>query len=212
VIYYWDVANNSKKKEKMELYNFSNFPNEKISYLPPDARVPLNSLKLWKPVADSVILNDMEAADLAKKKIEHEQRIREKNRETDGESYKGIYFSQQKEGESVNWSFNGSTKINKEYIEMLKIQTKELEKSKLEEVTTLDNSTTVGEDGNSSKSRNPSVPIALSSTPSQTKNAKLSKSANNSLETNEPDNEKKLKSRNTPDQVNDSESENCIIS
>lgn len=44
----------------------------------------MNSLRVWKDVADAVIRDDMVAADIAKRKVEHEQRIRERKREQEG--------------------------------------------------------------------------------------------------------------------------------
>lgn len=48
----------------------------------------MNSLRMWKDVSDAVIRDDMFAADNAKKKVEHEQRIRERKREQEGTFFK----------------------------------------------------------------------------------------------------------------------------
>lgn len=108
-----------------ELYNFDNFVAPVLHYPPPECQLLMDSLKLWKPVADPIIKDDMWEADLAKKKIEQDQRIREKAREHDGLEYKGIYFEHKKQDDgSMLWVFNQKETINPEFLESLKEQVK----------------------------------------------------------------------------------------
>jgi hypothetical protein len=53
----------------------------------------MNSLRVWKDVADAVIVDDMAAADNAKRLVEHEQRLRERKREAEGTRLRGIFGS-----------------------------------------------------------------------------------------------------------------------
>jgi len=50
-----------------ELYNFDNFVDPVLSYPLQECQTAMDSLKLWKPVADPIIRDDMWEADLAKK-------------------------------------------------------------------------------------------------------------------------------------------------
>jgi len=120
VVHYWKPE---EKKKKKELYNFSTSPKAKddtIVYPPPKSRVSMNSLQVWKAVADAIIQDDMIAADNAKRKVEDEQRLREKTRELEGASYKALYFDQMI-SEKIVWVPKEDIKLNQEYIEGLKV-------------------------------------------------------------------------------------------
>jgi hypothetical protein len=118
-----------------ELYNFDNFVHPVLHYPPPECQLLMDSLKLWKPVADPIIKDDMWEADLAKKKIEQDQRIREKAREHAGLEYKGVYFEhKEQEDGSMLWVFNQKETINPEFLQTLKEQVKvEEEELKVQE-------------------------------------------------------------------------------
>jgi ribosomal protein L21 len=120
VVHYWKTGDKKKKKE--ELYNFSTAPkkNENVSYPPVESRVEMNSLRLWKEVSDAVIRDDMFAADNAKRKVEHDQRIREKKRELEGADYKAVYFDQVTVNQKAQWVPKEGIEISKASLEALK--------------------------------------------------------------------------------------------
>lgn len=105
----------------IELYNFDNFVQPTISYPPPECQTLMDSMKLWKPVADPIIKDDMWAADCAKKEIEQAQRVREKAREAEGAEYKGVYFEREKQEDgTMLWVYNQKYTINPEFLGKLK--------------------------------------------------------------------------------------------
>jgi len=78
-------------------------------------------------------------ADLAKKKIEQEQRVRERTREAAGLEYKGIYFQHEKQDDGeMLWVFNNKYCINPEYLEKLRqaVVTERNEAKRLQEEET----------------------------------------------------------------------------
>jgi len=120
-----------------ELYNFNNFVPPVLHYPSSECQTSMDSLKLWKTVADPIIRDDMWEADLAKKKIEQDQRVREKAREQAGLEYKGVYFEhKQQDDGTMLWVFNEQESINPQFLEILKNKVQEEEEAvrlKLEE-------------------------------------------------------------------------------
>jgi len=132
-----DMWKPGEEENLEELYNFDNFVPPTLHYPPTECQRAMDSLKLWKPVADPVIRDDMWEADLAKKKIEHDQRVRERAREQAGLEYKGVYFEhKQQDDGTMLWVFNEKETINSEFLEKLKKKVFEEEEAlrlKLEE-------------------------------------------------------------------------------
>jgi len=118
-----------------ELYNFDNFVPPVLHYPQVECQTTMDSLKLWKPVADPIIRDDMWEADLAKKKIEQDQRVREKQREKAALEYKGVYFEHKLQSDgSMLWVFNEKETINPEFLEKLKsVVQKQEEETRLRE-------------------------------------------------------------------------------
>lgn len=127
---YWKPG---QEETKEELFNFENFVHPDIKYLQSDCQVAFDSLKLWKSVADPIIIDDMWEADLAKKKIEKEQREREKIRKAEGREYEGFYFENKPlEDGTPLWVFNNKESLNPQYLEKLREMVKEEEKKQRE--------------------------------------------------------------------------------
>jgi len=70
---YWSP---DSEKEKEILVDHSLLKEAYIQYLPPSLRSEMDSMRLWVPVANAIIENDMATADEEKKKIEEAQRSR----------------------------------------------------------------------------------------------------------------------------------------
>jgi len=122
----WKPGEEDKKEE---LYNFKDWNYPKINYPKPEEQLPMDSLKLWKPVADPIIENDLWKADLAKKKIEQEQRVRERAREAAALEYKGVYFEHKKQEDgTMLWVYNDHDSISPEFLKKLALKVIEEEK------------------------------------------------------------------------------------
>jgi len=124
------------EENKEELYNFDNFVMPNISYPPVECQLQMDSLKLWKVVADPIIVDDMWTADLAKKAIEQAQRVKEKKREAAGLEYEGVYFVHKEQSDGAKlWVFNEKEEINREFLIKLaeKVKQEELKKKEEEE-------------------------------------------------------------------------------
>jgi len=144
-IFYWKPEEGEKKKK--ELYKFSegtNLPD--ISYPPADSLVPNNSLRQWREVSNAIVKNDMITADIAKKKIEQLQRIREKKREQEGEEYEGTYFEAKVVNEKKVWEAKENIRINREYLEELKERAIKEEKRILHEESNVEETNIIQKD------------------------------------------------------------------
>uniref|UniRef100_A0A6B2L1I0 Oxysterol-binding protein n=1 Tax=Arcella intermedia TaxID=1963864 RepID=A0A6B2L1I0_9EUKA len=97
---YWPA---NSPKEKKVLLDHSQLQEAFINYLPRHLRSSLDSMKLWVPVVDAILKNDMATADIEKKKIEADQRIRQAKKFEDGLGSEGTYFM--KNPVSGNWEF-----------------------------------------------------------------------------------------------------------
>jgi len=75
------------------IFDVNKYTDNQICYLPEEVLSDYNSLKLWKPVKDAIIINNMPLADEEKKKIEAAQRLREATRRVNKTTTKGAYFS-----------------------------------------------------------------------------------------------------------------------
>jgi hypothetical protein len=146
-IFYWKPEEGDT--EQKELYKFSSNPSlPDISYPPADSLVPNNSLRQWKEVSDAIVKNDMVAADIAKKKIEKLQRLREKKREQEGEEYESTYFESKLVNEKRVWEAKENIRINREYLEELKervLKEKE-EKNRIQEGDALEETNIIQKD------------------------------------------------------------------
>jgi hypothetical protein len=96
VTYYWKP--DEGKKKKAELWSPSkNTQLLVINYLPVECRVGMNAMRVWKDVCDAIIKDNMQVADQAKKRVEAEQRTRERAREALGSTYQAVYFDPNEE-------------------------------------------------------------------------------------------------------------------
>jgi len=108
------------------LVDISSYKDNTIFYLPAEVQTAFNSLKLWKPVKEAIINNDMTLADEEKKKIEADQRVRQKQRLSSGDWKDAQYFvfhPKEEEGlteeeilERGVWEFKNNFSIDQEYI------------------------------------------------------------------------------------------------
>jgi len=122
-----DVSKN-EPEEKL-FVDVSTYKENTISYLPEEVQNPFNSLKLWMPVKEAIIKNDMAVADEEKKKIEADQRIRQRTRLATSAWKDAQYFlfqasrheenqvlTQEEELENGHWEFKNNFSIDQEYI------------------------------------------------------------------------------------------------
>eukprot|EP01124_Arcella_intermedia_P001366 TRINITY_DN1073_c0_g1_i3.p1 TRINITY_DN1073_c0_g1~~TRINITY_DN1073_c0_g1_i3.p1 ORF type:complete len:431 (+),score=79.91 TRINITY_DN1073_c0_g1_i3:55-1347(+) len=86
--YMTDVQSNERKL----FVDISKYTDNSIHYLPDEVQTAYNSLKLWMPVKDAIVKNDLVTADEEKKKIEADQRIRQKQRLATGDWRDAQYF------------------------------------------------------------------------------------------------------------------------
>jgi len=103
---YWQVG---KEKEKDILIDHSALEESYIDYLPRNLRTEFDSLRLWVPVVEEIIKDDMEQADLEKKKIEAAQRVRSAEKKTAKKLDEGIYFK--RESGSDIWQFRNNVSV-----------------------------------------------------------------------------------------------------
>lgn len=116
------AKSSSGKKAQVVLFDFAKYlrDDSNVKYPAPECRVKMNSLRVWKEVADAVIIDDMTSADNAKRQVEHEQRLREKKREVEGAAYGGVYFEQRKVNDALQWFPKDGIQLSPEYLESLK--------------------------------------------------------------------------------------------
>jgi len=100
--YYWTL---DKPKDKRLLIDHSQYKEAFIQYLPKHLRSEFDSLRLWVPVVDAIIKNDMPTADNEKKKIEAAQRIRQAEKINAGKQDEGLYFKRDPDSLNANWQF-----------------------------------------------------------------------------------------------------------
>jgi hypothetical protein len=103
---YWQVG---KEKEKDILIDHSALEESYIDYLPRNLRTEFDSLRLWVPVVKEIIKDDMEQADLEKKKIEAAQRVRSAEKKSAKKLDEGIYFK--RESGSDIWQFRNNVSV-----------------------------------------------------------------------------------------------------
>jgi len=121
------------EENQIELYNVETFKQPDLKYPAEHQQVAFDSLKLWKPVSDPIVADDMWTADLAKKKIEQDQRVREKKRIAEGIEYEGVYFTKkdQEDGSAV-WVYNEKETLSPEFLK--KLEEKVAEEKREEEI------------------------------------------------------------------------------
>jgi len=91
-----------------------------IEYLPKQLRPEFDSLRLWVPVANAIIKNDMITADQEKKKIEEAQRVRLAEKNGSENQEEGTYF--RKDPNSTTWQFKDNVSVP-ELLRQLPIET-----------------------------------------------------------------------------------------
>jgi len=80
-----------------------------IQYLPGNLRSDLDSLRLWVPVTNAIIKNNMDDADVEKKKIEADQRIRYHEKiNISGKKDEGTHFQKDSDGK---WIFKNNLSL-----------------------------------------------------------------------------------------------------
>jgi len=96
--HYWspDSPNDTKT-----LIDNTSLEEAYIQYLPGNLRPDLDSLRLWVPVANAIIKNNMDDADVEKKKIEADQRIRYHEKNNNGKKDEGTYFQKESDGKWI---------------------------------------------------------------------------------------------------------------
>jgi len=105
---YWSPEN---PKEKTTLIDHTQLQEASIQYLPRPLRPEFDSLRLWVPVADAIIKNDMATADLEKKKIEEAQRVRLAEKIKSGKQDEGTYFRKVPNSSDDNWQFKNNVSV-----------------------------------------------------------------------------------------------------
>jgi len=117
-----------ENEEEREFVDISTYKDNPIVYLPEEVQSEFHSLRLWQNVKQAIIRNDMAAADEEKKKIEADQRIRQKTRLATGtwkDAQHFIFHSKKAEDEELteeeelergNWEFKQNISIDQEYI------------------------------------------------------------------------------------------------
>jgi hypothetical protein len=106
--FYW---NPEKPKEKILLLDLSLYKEASIHYLPRHLRSEFDSLRLWVPVVDAIVKNDMDTADREKKKIEAAQRIRGTEKVNSGKQDEGTYFKRDPDSLNANWQFRDNVSV-----------------------------------------------------------------------------------------------------
>jgi len=103
---YWQVG---KEKEKDILIDHSALKESYIDYLPRNLRTEYDSLRLWVPVVNEIIKDDMEQADLEKKTIEAAQRVRSAEKKSAKKLDEGIYFK--RDSGNDTWQFRNNVSV-----------------------------------------------------------------------------------------------------
>jgi len=114
---YWTPENPLEKKT---LIDHSQLKEAYIEYLPSQLRPEFDSLRLWVPVANAIIKNDMITADQEKKKIEEAQRVRLAEKNGSENQEEGTYF--RKDPNSTTWQFKDNVSVP-ELLRQLPIET-----------------------------------------------------------------------------------------
>eukprot|EP01124_Arcella_intermedia_P001365 TRINITY_DN1073_c0_g1_i2.p1 TRINITY_DN1073_c0_g1~~TRINITY_DN1073_c0_g1_i2.p1 ORF type:complete len:434 (+),score=69.82 TRINITY_DN1073_c0_g1_i2:45-1346(+) len=135
------ITENQPEAEKKLFIDISTYQDNIIHYLPDEVQTAYNSLKLWMPVKEAIIKNDLPTADEQKKKIEADQRVRQRQRLSSGAWRDAQYFQfdakpatepvvepheedptvdeHQKQEEEIArgvWKFKNNFSIDQEYI------------------------------------------------------------------------------------------------
>jgi len=102
---YWSP---DSPNDTMVLIDLSSLEEAYLQYLPGHLRTELDSIRLWVPVANAIITNNMDDADVEKKKIEADQRIRYHEKLNSGKKDEGTYFQKDSDG---NWTFKNNLSL-----------------------------------------------------------------------------------------------------
>jgi len=138
-----DDVNVEDHSEKKLLFDLNDSSDNIIQYLPEEVQTEFNSLKLWQPVKQAIVINNMYSADEEKKKIEKAQREREAHRRANDLTKTAAFFTfvtqsavdkkmsdnPDEDGDVVSleqggyWRFSNTTiSIDDAYIEKIKEQ------------------------------------------------------------------------------------------
>eukprot|EP01123_Difflugia_compressa_P012585 TRINITY_DN543_c2_g1_i1.p1 TRINITY_DN543_c2_g1~~TRINITY_DN543_c2_g1_i1.p1 ORF type:complete len:439 (+),score=74.10 TRINITY_DN543_c2_g1_i1:120-1436(+) len=108
--------------------DLSNYKDNTIIYLPTEVQSQFNSLKLWAPVKDAIIKYDLAVADEEKKKIEADQRNRQRERLLNDAWKDSQFFIFREKGDPIEgesqeevldrgaWNFKNNFSIDMQYI------------------------------------------------------------------------------------------------
>jgi len=117
--------------------DISNYKDNTILHIPQEVQSPFSSLKLWRPVKEAIIKNDMTVADEEKKKIEAEQRIRQRTRLETGAWKDSQYFqfsnknpevglTEEEEVQRGTWEFKDNFSIDQDYTSSITREAEEI--------------------------------------------------------------------------------------
>jgi len=124
--------------EEGELFvDISNYKDNTIFHIPNEVQSPFSSLKLWRPVKEAIIKNDMAVADEEKKKIEADQRIRQRTRLETGAWKDAQYFhfsnknpeeglTEEEEVQRGTWEFKDNFTIDQDYTSSITREAEEI--------------------------------------------------------------------------------------
>lgn len=127
--------------QKTVLVDITKYQENIITYMPEDVQEEFSTLKVWVPVKNAIVDNDMVRADETKKVIEADQRVREAAKKADGLVNEGRYFYRPKtdaedanheteEKARINWIFRDNVKIDEEWLEATTKKLEEIEAAK----------------------------------------------------------------------------------
>jgi len=106
---YWSPENPLEKKT---LIDHTQLKEAYIQYLPGHLRPEFDSLRLWVPVVDAIIKNDMNTADQEKKKIEENQRVHLAEKISTGKEDEGTYFKKVLDSTDATWQFKNNVSVS----------------------------------------------------------------------------------------------------
>jgi len=127
------------QQDKQLLIDITKCKENLISYIPTEALDPLSTLKIWVPVKDAIVVNDLDRADQEKKIIEADQRVRESQKLKDGLKYEGQYFVRKEtEGEEeidicAKWDFKDNITIDEKFLSEINRKAEEVKAQKQSE-------------------------------------------------------------------------------
>jgi len=130
--------------EEQLFVDISTYKDNTILQLPDEVQMEFDSLRLWHPVKEAIIRNDMVVADEEKKKIEADQRIRNKTRLSNGSWKDAQYFlfhskkgeeelTEEEELERGVWEFKNNISVDLQYITSMQQEAEQIREKRAAE-------------------------------------------------------------------------------